>query len=115
MHEYSIVADLVEKCEGYAHTHCAKIVTIFVGLGERSGVNAELFARAFENYTEGSSLECARLKIVPIPITIACAQCGANHIIENLEYGTCPSCKGSNVRIIEGEEMLLLRLEMDKD
>lgn len=115
MHEYSIVADLIAQCERYAHEHKARVDTVVVGIGERCGVNAQLLATAFENYKEGSCLQSSKLEIKQIPIIISCMECGMRYEPLPLEYGQCKGCKSVNVRIVEGEDMLLLRLEMDKD
>ena len=55
MHEFSVVASLIENCEQIAAKNAAKkVLKVYVQIGDRSGVNAELLKTAFEDFKIGS-------------------------------------------------------------
>jgi Zn finger protein HypA/HybF involved in hydrogenase expression len=67
MHEYSLVAALVERVEEEARKHCASAVErIEVHIGDRAGVERELFATAFNAFKLGICRDAA-LQIVATP------------------------------------------------
>ncbi len=114
MHEYSVVASLMELCEQYVQSHNAqKVVRVVVEIGERSGVNADLFRSAFENYKEGGICAQSSLEIKITPITIACKACEQVFQPNHLEYGNCIYCQSTHTYIKEGNEMKLLTLELE--
>jgi len=45
-------------------------------------------------------------------VIIYCKICKDNFTIKKYEY-ICPSCGGGNVKIVDGEELLLMQLEME--
>lgn len=114
MHEFSIVASLFEKIEDLAREHRAtKILEIEVEIGERSGVNQELFSRAFEEFKIGSIAKEAHLKIKEIKVTLFCQDCKEELEAKEVDYTHCPKCHQERVQIIKGNEMLLTHLEME--
>ncbi|CAM2773809.1 hydrogenase maturation nickel metallochaperone HypA [Helicobacter burdigaliensis] len=114
MHEFSIVASLFENLESLANKHKAtRILEVEVELGERSGVNKELFYRAFEEYKIGSKAKMAQLKIKEVKVTLFCQDCKEELEVKELDYTHCPKCKQDRVKIVKGNEMLLTHVEME--
>lgn len=115
MHEYSIVSALLEQCEQHADENRAtRISKVVIKIGVLSGVEPSLLATAFDTFKlEGRARE-AELIINEQPIVIACNRC---HTTSEVTERTviCPSCNGFDTRIIEGEEMLLMQLELETD
>jgi len=67
MHEYSLVAELVDRVEAEARKAGAVAVErIQVNIGDRAGVERELFATAFDTFKQGICAH-AMLQIVPTP------------------------------------------------
>ncbi len=67
MHEYSLVAALVERVEDEARKAGAvSVERIQVQIGDLAGVERELFATAFDTFKQGMC-EKAALAIVPTP------------------------------------------------
>ncbi|WP_297810226.1 hydrogenase/urease nickel incorporation protein HypA [uncultured Helicobacter sp.] len=113
MHEFSIVSSLIESCEEIAETNNAqKILAIYLEIGERSGVNITLLKSAFEEFKLGSLCENSQLFIQESKVELTCNSCHQKNIAKELDYTHCPQCGSREVRIIKGNEMLLLRLEM---
>lgn len=114
MHEFSIVSSLLESCEEIAHNHHAtKVLAIHLDIGERSGVNVALLKSAFEEFKVGSLCEDSNLLIQESKVELTCDSCHQSSIPQELNYTHCPLCGSTQVSITKGNEMLLLRLEME--
>lgn len=114
MHEFSIVSSLIENCENIAvENNANRVIEIHVQIGERSGVNSELLASAFEEFKVGSLCADANLFIEKKKVEVKCSSCGSIYESDSIEYVTCAFCKEDTLQIISGKEMLLMRLEME--
>lgn len=114
MHEFSVVSSLIESCEEIAQDNQAKkILAIHLDIGERSGVNVALLKSAFEEFKLGSLCEQAKLLIQESKVELTCDSCHQSNPAKELDYTHCPCCGSEQVRITKGNEMLLLRLEME--
>jgi hydrogenase nickel insertion protein HypA len=113
MHEYSIVQALIEQCEGYAAENEAQQVTkVVVKIGIMSGVEPHLLEIAFETFKEKTVCENAEFVLNIQPLTITCKACSLTSELEKIAY-CCPSCGSLDVNVVDGEEMLLMSLEME--
>lgn len=115
MHEYSIVSALLEQCEQHANENQAiRIAKVVIKIGVLSGVEPTLLTTAFETFKlEGRAKE-AELVIDIQPIVIACNQCHTtNEVTERTVI--CPNCNSFDTKITDGEEMLLMQLELETD
>ena len=113
MHEFSVVASLLESCESIAKENRATKIVVYVEIGERSGVNPILLQSAFEAFKIGSQWEKAELHINFVKVELTCRNCGGVGEARGINYTQCPQCKSNDVFISKGDEMLLLRLEME--
>ncbi|MCH5314115.1 MAG: hydrogenase/urease nickel incorporation protein HypA [Helicobacter sp.] len=115
MHEYSIIASLIEMCESHAKEHNAtNVAKVRIAIGERSGVDSALIQSAFDTFRLESALcKSAELEIEYQPIALHCISCGADFSGENCIYSTCPHCQSQQVSITQGKELHLLSLELD--
>jgi len=112
MHEYSIVQALLNQCEEHAKANDAtKITRIEVKIGVLSGVEPHLLETAFNTFKEKTICEEAEFVMQIQPVVIYCSECAEAFTLQEHEYA-CPRCGGNLVKILEGEEMLLMRLEM---
>ena len=111
MHEYSIVAALVERVEAEAESRGATAVHhIRVRIGELSGVESDRLASAYELFRERTVCAAADLEIVSVPARWACPKCGGE--IESGQILQCPACS-MPARLQDGGEILLERIEME--
>jgi hydrogenase nickel incorporation protein HypA/HybF len=116
MHEYSIVQALIEQCEEIARNNDAtKVLKVVVKIGVLSGVEVQLLQIAFDTFKEQSICHDAELVINVQKIKTACQECGFEEELESLESLEyfCKRCHSENVKLIDGEEMLLMSLEME--
>lgn len=114
MHEYSVVASLIDLCEENAKKHNAKEVQkVVVAIGERSGMDKSLFISAFETFRE-ESIFCKNsiLEILDEKVELKCKDCGVVFYPKELLYGECIKCGSSRLEIIKGKEMHLMSLEL---
>jgi len=112
VHEYSVVIALIEQCEKYVKENSAlKVVALDVKIGQYSGVEPELFSRAFEVFKEKTVCDGAQMKLQIQPLVIQCHQCQTIETLKEAHY-VCPSCNSSEISVLEGEELLLMSLEM---
>lgn len=113
MHEYSIVQALLEQCEGYASENDAsKITKVVVKIGVMSGVEPHLLEIAFNTFKETSICDGAEFVMNVQPLRLTCKSCGSVSELEQAYY-RCPECESLEVEVTDGEDMLLMSLEME--
>jgi hydrogenase nickel incorporation protein HypA/HybF len=111
VHEYSIVQALLARAEEEVRARKALAVRqLTVRLGDLSGVEADLFASAYELFRERTPCEGAELVVERVPAVWMCAACGVK--IARDAALTCPIC-GSPAALAQGDEIVLARIEME--
>lgn len=111
MHEYSIVAALLERVEAEAESRRATAVhRVKVSVGELAGIEPDLFVSAFELCREHGVCAGAELEIVPARTCWSCPGCGAE--IASGAVLRCPDCS-LPARLTGGHEILLERIELE--
>jgi hydrogenase nickel incorporation protein HypA/HybF len=111
VHEYSLVAALIERVEAEVAAHrAARVHRVHVCIGELAGVEIELFRTAYETFREGSILTDAELTVRPAEARWECPTCGG--AIARGERLSCPACRVP-ARLSQGDEILLERIEME--
>jgi len=112
MHEYSIVQALMEQVETLAEENEAEQVTkVIVKIGEMSGVEPHLLEIAFNTFKEKTIADRAEFVMNIQPLTIKCEECQIQSELEQ-PYYCCPHCASLNVKVVDGEDMFLMSLEM---
>jgi len=111
MHEYSIVQALLERVESEAALRGARSVArLTVSIGELSGVEADLLAKAYETFRERTICERAELEIRPVGARWECPSCRTP--FERGALLRCATCD-SPARLAAGDEIVLDRIEME--
>ncbi len=111
MHEFSLIQALLARVETEAATHnAARVERLSVRIGALAGVERDLFASAFDVCRRGTICESAELEVKAIDARWACRACGRE--VRQGEVLECPVC-GSPARLIEGDEIILDRVEME--
>jgi hydrogenase nickel incorporation protein HypA/HybF len=113
MHEYSIVQSLLDQCEENARANNAtKVTRVVVKIGVMSGVEPDLLQTAFDTFKEGTMCEdCEYIQNIQ-PVTIKCHKCETISTLEKTEY-CCPKCESIELDVIDGEDLLLMQLELE--
>lgn len=113
MHEYSIVQALLTQCETIAQkSNVQKVIKVITKIGVMSGVEIHLFQTAFDTFKEGTLCNSAELVINEQKVKLHCNACGYEFEIDELCY-ICKACESLDVKVIDGEEMYLMTLEME--
>lgn len=111
MHEYSIVASLIDRVEREAAVHRAERVhRLHLKIGELSGVELDLLKTAFDTFRERTICEGAELEIDAVAPTWACPSC--ERTLERGAILQCEQCKRP-ARMVQGDEIILERIEME--
>lgn len=110
MHEYSIVAALVERVEREVHLHPDAIVRrLHVRIGELAGVEIELLRTAFETFRAKTICDGTDLEVDRVAARWQCPSCGRP--IERPP----PRCLACNrpARLAAGDEIILDQIELE--
>jgi len=113
MHEYSIVQALLDSCEEHAVKNDAKkVIKVMIKVGVLSGVEPQLLATAFNTFKEGTMCDGAIFELNHQKVIIECRECHDTNTLEKNEF-LCPKCESKDVKVIDGEDMYLMSLEME--
>ena len=115
MHEYSIIASLLELCLTHLQEHnAAKVQNIVVSVGERSNIDKSLLQSAFDvSQTEYDSIKDAPLTLTIEKILLECKDCKST--FHSLDNPACPKCESKNTHIIQGRDIRLESLSLEAD
>lgn len=115
MHEYSIVNALIEQCEQHARANNANRITrIEIKLGVMSGVEPSLLQTAFDTFKLDGICKTAQLNMLIQPLVILCNDCQTKSVL-NERTVVCPTCQSYRTCVLDGEDMLLMQLEMEQE
>jgi hydrogenase nickel insertion protein HypA len=113
MHEYSVVQALLEQIETLAkENEAVKVVKVMTKIGVMSGIEPHLLEIAFNTFKEKTICESAEFVMHIQPLVIECLECGAVQELEKIHY-CCSKCESTNVKVVDGEDMFLMSLEME--
>ncbi len=113
MHEYSIVQSLLDQCEeNVKANNSTKVLRVVVKIGVMSGVEPDLLKTAFDTFKEGTICEdCEYIQNIQ-KIKIKCLDCDTTSELEKSDYA-CPKCKSVELDVIDGEDLMLMQLELE--
>ena len=112
MHEYSIVQSLLEQCERYAKENNAiKITKVITKIGKLSGIEPHLLEVAFDAFKEKSVCAEAKFIMELQNLILECNECKKKSEQKEIRY-QCLHCQSTDVKVLDGEEMYLMHLEM---
>jgi hydrogenase nickel incorporation protein HypA/HybF len=111
MHEYSIVAALVDRVQREVESRPGAVARkLYVRIGELSGVEPELLRTAFATFRARSACAEADLELEEISAVWCCPHC--DRPIAAGAVLRCPSC-GRAARLASGDDITLERIEME--
>jgi hydrogenase nickel insertion protein HypA len=113
MHEYSVVQSLLEQIEGVAKQNDAtKVTKIITKIGVMSGIEPHLLEIAFNTFKESTICDGAEFVMNIQNVVIECNSCKKVSELEKIHY-CCRECESTDIKVIDGEEMFLMSLEME--
>ena len=114
MHELSLCQGLMRQVGKIARENDAEAVErIVLRIGGLSGVEPPLLAQAFEIARMGTVAENAELEMEEGPIVVKCNECGGSSAVP-VNRLVCTYCGSWRVLVTEGEELLLVSLELTR-
>ncbi|AWW28933.1 hydrogenase maturation nickel metallochaperone HypA [Echinicola strongylocentroti] len=114
MHETSIVNSIIRTLEmEFEEEKLHKMKAIYLKVGTLSNIEPRLLHNAYSAYNYGGSkYHNVALFIESTSIKIKCEVC--NHITNVEKYRfICENCKRPSKNIIQGEEMLIHKIEFE--
>lgn len=113
MHEMSVATHLLNLCVENAEKNSAKSISkITVKIGKLSGVEPHFLVSAFDVIKGETVAANAELEFIHQDVVARCDKCSQSYKIEDY-YIACPECGNVDVKIIDGEELMLMSLELD--
>lgn len=112
MHELSICQAMIAKVEDIARQRAARVNAVRVAIGPLSGIEPALLLDAYPLACAGTSAEGSRLAIEQTELRVRCRGCGAESVAEANRL-LCGACGDWRTDLLSGDEMLLLRVELD--
>ncbi|UPT77903.1 hydrogenase/urease nickel incorporation protein HypA [Sulfurovum sp. XGS-02] len=113
MHEYSVVQALLNQCEEVAEQNNAtKVTKVITKIGIMSGIETHLLQTAFDTFKEGTICNEAEFVIKLQKLKLQCKDCNVEFEVDEIRY-YCVECESLNVKVLDGEDMYLMSLEMN--
>lgn len=111
MHEYSIIASLLQRVERESTLRGAnRVHRLKLQIGEYAGVEVDLLKIAFDTFRERTICESAELVIDWVGAAWACSRCGRS--IARGAPLRCEPC-ARPATMVRGDEIILERIEME--
>jgi hydrogenase nickel incorporation protein HypA/HybF len=113
MHELSVCLSLLQQVETIAlERDAARVTTISLRIGPLSGVEPDLLRNAYPLAVAGTVAEEAELVIEVADVVVRCSQCDSETTVTPNKL-LCGSCGDFRTRLISGDELTLMRVELD--
>jgi hydrogenase nickel incorporation protein HypA/HybF len=112
MHEMSLAEGVLQLIEEAAQKQAfSKVTTVWLEIGQLSGVEPEAMKFCFDAVTRDSVADGARLEIIALPGTGWCMACAKAMPMSEV-FGECPECGGFQMQVTGGTEMRVKELEV---
>ena len=111
MHELAIAESVVHIAS--RHADGRQVTKVYLKVGHLRQVVPSALAFSFELVAQGTPVEGAELELEEVPATGSCSECGAQSQLTQFPL-QCSTCGSYELRIIEGEELLVESLELEE-
>ena len=112
MHELAVCQALIDQVEQIALKERAQqVLSIHLGIGPLSGVEARLLQQAFSIARAGGVAAEAELVIDSLPLQVSCDQCGQTTDALPARL-LCGACGNWRTRLVSGDELQLQHVEL---
>ena len=114
MHELSIALDLIDVASAeMARLGAVHVTSVRLKVGALSGVVKEALVFSFDTAVTGTALDGARLHIDDVPVSVWCETCAVERDLLDLTRRRCPICQSPTPRVVRGNELELVALEIE--
>jgi len=112
VHELSVCQALISQVEEIARSHRAvSVESVKLGIGPVSGVEISLLQHAYPFASAGTVADHSKLVIETIPLKVSCERCAAETEAEP-GWLICAACGSNLTKLVSGDEMILMSIEM---
>jgi hydrogenase nickel incorporation protein HypA/HybF len=112
MHEMSLAEGVLQLIEDAAREQdFAKVTTVWLEIGQLSGVEVEAMKFCFDAVTRDSIADGASLEIISLPGVGWCMACSKPVPMAEL-FDECPQCGSYQLQVTGGTEMRVKELEV---
>jgi hydrogenase nickel incorporation protein HypA/HybF len=115
MHELSIAMSIVEAVTEEAQRRGLEVTAVHLRLGALSGVVKDALLFSYEMACQGTPLQGSKLMVEDVPVVIFCPQCRQRRKLSSVWSFACPECNTPTMDILEGKELEVYALEVDKE
>lgn len=113
MHEMSLCENILHVLEEQAAAqHYRRVNKVWLEIGALAGVEVEAMRFGFDVVIRDSLADGASLEIVERPGEAWCMQC-VKVVPMQQRFDKCPDCGSYQLQVTGGEEMRLLKLEVE--
>ena len=114
MHEISIINSIVRTLEvTFKPAKLEKMTAIYLKIGPLSNIEPQLLHNAYEAYYQHDQrYQRVCLHIESTPLQIRCQSCDHITNVKNYHF-ICEKCYTPSKQIIQGEEMLIHKVEFE--
>jgi hydrogenase nickel incorporation protein HypA/HybF len=113
MHELGVCQSLLKQVQAIAGRHGAPVRRVVLRVGPLSGVDPALLTRAYAAAAVATDAEGSELLIETPPLRVRCRRCGIESA-GSLDRLTCAACGDWHTDLLSGNELLLLRVELEE-
>jgi hydrogenase nickel incorporation protein HypA/HybF len=112
MHELSICQAFIAQVEAIAGQQAASVRQVRIGVGPLSGIEPRLLESAYPLACVGTRAEGSQLEIERTDVRVRCRGCGAETMAVANRL-VCGACGDWHTDLLAGDELLLLRVELE--
>jgi len=113
MHELSVCLSLLQQVETIAaERNASRVTAITLNIGPLSGVEPDLLKNAYPLAAAGTLAEQAELIVEIADVVVRCSQCDSETTVPPNKL-LCGTCGDLRTQLISGDEMTLMRVELD--
>lgn len=113
MHEISLVRNIFRTLEEEFPGEMDRVRGIHLTVGLLSNVQPILMQNAFEAVLEDEpKYKHTSLHVEVLPVKIKCDVCNAESVVEQYKF-VCSHCGRPGSNVIQGEEMLITKVELE--
>lgn len=114
MHELAVCQELIAQVEVIAQQHHAKSInSVTLKIGPLAGVEGDLLKQAFPIACAGTVAEGAKLITKFADVVVYCDHCKKKSTVP-VNKLLCSFCGDWKTKLISGDELLLLSIDMEK-
>jgi hydrogenase nickel incorporation protein HypA/HybF len=91
-----------------------QVSSVHLRIGALRQVVPETLVYCWSVVGRGALLDGSVLDIEQVPAEVQCGSCGVRSRLDRFVL-TCPDCGGTGVRVVAGEEMLIVAIDVAED